>query len=106
MVFDIIQKKTSDVGSMHLMDMCIEKNNPQVLASLISYAIGFGKHNNAALLILWAKGPETEKFFHNSITMRRTSKHYRYIRFSDTPDIKSYRDNYDSVCLPMIYPPQ
>ena len=106
MVFDIIQKKTTDIGSMHLMDICIEKNNPQVLASLISYAIEFGKRCNAALLIIWANSPETETYLRNTITMRRTSKHYRYVRLSEAPDMKSSRDNYDTVCLPMIYPPQ
>jgi hypothetical protein len=106
MVFDIIQKKTSDVGSMHLMDMCIEKNDPHVLASLTSCAVELGKQNNAALLILWANSPATETYFCNAITMRRTAKHYRYVKISDNPEMKLCKDNYDTVSLPMIYPPQ
>ena len=106
MVFDIIQKATLENESIQLVDMCIEKNETQVLESLISFAIEQGKQNNASLLILWATNPEIEKFFQSKIPMRRTARHYRYIRFRDAPGMQSDSGVYDNVCLPMIYPPQ
>jgi len=106
MVFDVIQKATSENESIQLVDMCIEKNETQVLESLISFAIEQGKQNNASLLILWATNPKIEKFFQSKIPMRRTARHYRYIRFRDAPSMQSDSVVYDNVCLPMIYPPQ
>jgi len=106
MVFDLKWNKTFHVGSMQLLDMCIENNSSSVLASLTSFAIELGKQNNDALLILWANSPEIERYFRSTISMRRTVQHYRYIRFSDTPEINSDRDTYGNVCLPLIYPPQ
>ena len=106
MVFDLIWTKTFDGGRMQLMDMCIENNDHQVLASLTSFAIELGKQNNAPLLIVWANSPETETYFRSTFTMRRTFQHYRYVRFSDTLDMKSRKDKHSNMCLPMIYPPQ
>jgi len=104
MAFDLISIKSSEGGSMHLVDMCIENNDPQVMASLTSFAIKLGKQINAALLIVWANSPEAETYFRSIITNRSTVQHYRYVRFSDTN--KMDRDNYDKVCLSEIYPPQ
>jgi hypothetical protein len=106
MVFDFQRMKPSDEGIMNLMEMCIENNDPRVLASLISYAIEIGKQNNAALLVVWANNQETEKYFRSTFTMRMTAKHYRHFRFSDPHEINSGSDNYGNVCLPMIFPPQ
>jgi hypothetical protein len=106
MVFDLLRKKMSDVGSMQLTDLCVENNEPAVLGSLISFAIDLGKQHNAALLIVWANSPETETYFHSRITMRRTVQHYRYVKFSDIPEMQVNRDNYDNIWLPMTYPPQ
>jgi hypothetical protein len=106
MVFDLILTEGSEVGSMQLVDMCIENNDQQVMASLTSYAIKLGKENNAALIILWANSPEAETYFRSTIPMRSTVQHYRYIRFSNTHKIESGRDNYDKVCMSDIYPPQ
>jgi len=106
MVFDLILTEGSEVGSMQLVDMCIENNDQQVMASITSYAIKLGKENNAALIILWANTPEAETYFRSTLPMRSTVQHYRYIRFSNTHKIESGRDNYDKVCMSDIYPPQ
>ena len=106
MVFDIQRMKPSDVGTMNLMDMCIENNDPKVLASLTSCAIELGKQNNAALLVVWANNQETERYFHSTFTMRMTAKHYRYVRFSDLHEINLGGYNHGNVCLPLIFPPQ
>ena len=106
MVFDLIRKNPSEVGSMQLLDICVENNNPQVLASLTSFAIDLGKQHNIALLVVWAPNPETETYFQSVFTMRRTVQHYRYVRFSDSPEMKSGRDKYHNICLPLLYPPQ
>jgi hypothetical protein len=106
MVFDLISINASEVVRMHLVDMCIENNDHQVMESLTSFAIKLGKQNNAALLLVWANSPEAETYFRSTITMRSTVQHYRYVRFSNTHKMKSDRDNYDNVCLSEIYPPQ
>ena len=43
MVFDIQRKISSGAGIMQLMDMCLEKHDPRVLASLLAFAIETGK---------------------------------------------------------------
>jgi len=106
MVFDLTRNKMLQVGNMQLLDMCIENNDPQVLASLVSFANDLGKQHNAALLIVWANSPEAETYFRSTFIMRRTVQNYRYVRFSNTSEMKSDRDTYTNVCLPMIYPPQ
>jgi hypothetical protein len=106
MVFDVQRIRPSDDGIMKLMDMCIENNDPKVLASLTSYAIKIGKQNNAALLVVWANNQETEKYFRSTIAMRMSAKYYRHFRFSDSYEINSGGDNDGTVCLPMIYAPQ
>jgi len=106
MVFDIQRMNPSDDGIMNLMDICVQNNDPDVLASLISYAVKIGKQNNAALLIVWADNQETENYFKSMFSMSIPAKYFRYVRFSDPQGIKSYGDNHGNVCLPMIYPPQ
>ena len=106
MVFDIQRMNPSGEGIMNLMDICIENNDPQVLASLTSFAIETGKQNNAALLLVWANSQETEKYFRSMFSMRMNAHHYRYIRFSEPSAMNSGRDHYRTVCLPMIFPPQ
>jgi hypothetical protein len=106
MVFDLIRKNPSEVGSMQLLDICVENNNPQVLASLSSFALDLGKQHNIALLVVWAPNPESEMYFKSVFTMRRTVQHYRYVRFSDSHEMKSERDKYHNICLPLLYPPQ
>jgi hypothetical protein len=106
MVFDFIRFKMTDVENMILADICIEHDDPRVLASLTSFAIELGKQNNAALLSVWANSPETEKYFRSTFTMRKAAHHYRYIRFSDADTMHSGSDTHGTACLPMIYPPQ
>jgi hypothetical protein len=106
MVFDLVRTKTSEIGSMQLADMCIKDDDHQVLASLTSFAVTLGKQNNAALLIVWANSPKTETYYRSVISLRRSMPHYRYFRFSDSPEMKSDQDRSSHVCLPMIYPPQ
>jgi len=106
MVFDIQQMKPSGEKIMNLMDMCIENNDPQVLASLTSFAIKTGKQNKAVLLVVWANNQETEMFFRNTFTIRMNAPHYRYLRFSEPTEMNSGRDNFPTVCLPLIFPPQ
>jgi hypothetical protein len=106
MVFDIARKKQSDPGSMLLMEMCIEDNDPQVLASLLSCALETGKQNNAALLVVWANSQETDAFFRSTFTLRSADKQYRYIKFSDAPEMSSGKNNHGNVCMSLIYPPE
>ena len=106
MVFDFLRFNMTGVENMMLTDICIEHDDPRVLASLTSFAIDFGKQNNAVLLTVWANSPETEKYFRSTFTMRKAAHHYRYIRFSDAETMHSGKDTHGSVCLPMIYPPQ
>ena len=106
MVFDIERKRTSEAGSMRLVEMCIADTDPRVLSSLTSYAIETGKLNNAALLVVWANSPETEAYFRSTFFMRRIARHYRYLKFSDTPEMRSVRDEHGKVCPSLIYPPQ
>ena len=106
MVFDIQRTNPSDDGIMKLVDSCIENNNPDVLASLLSYAMNIGKQYNAALLAVWADNPETEHYFENICTIRMPGKHYRYVKFSDLHGSNFPEDDPGTLCLPMIYPPQ
>ena len=106
MVFDLIRIHPADEAIMKLMDMCVHDSDPEVLASLTSYAIRTGEENNAALLIVWAHDQETEQYFNSAFAIRMHKKYYRYVRFSDTYRAGTGGDNYSTVCLPMIYPPQ
>ncbi len=47
---------------MKLMDMRILNDDPQVLASLISYAIEVGRQNNAPIVRLWADSPDADRY--------------------------------------------
>jgi hypothetical protein len=91
MVFDIQRVKPSDVGTLHLMEMCIEDDNPEVLASLLSCAIETGKQNRVSLLVVWANSRKTEEYFRKTFSLRRAAIKHRYFRFSDTPDTASVK---------------
>jgi len=106
MVFDFIPSKIADAKSMLLEDICIEPDDPRVLASLTSFAIDLGKQHDAALLSVWADCPETEKYFRSTFSMKKTAKNYRYFRSSKTDTLHSERNTQGTVCIPMIYPPQ
>ena len=106
MVFDIERRKPSEAGSMRLMEMHIEDADPRVLSSLTTCAVETGKQNNAALLVVWANSPETEAYFRSTFFMRKTIRHYRYLKFSDTPEMRAVREDHGKVCPSLIYPPQ
>jgi hypothetical protein len=103
MVFDIIRKKTTETGVMRLMDMCVEKNDQRVIASLLGFAIETGKKNKAALLELWSDNAETEAYLTGNFTLSREDRHHNFIRVSGVPGEHS-----DSlmVCPSMIAPPR
>lgn len=89
MVFDIQRVKPSDEGTLHLMEMCIENDNPAVLASLLSFTIETGKQNRVSLLVVWANSQKTEEYFRKTFSLRRAAIKHRYFRFSDNPDTSS-----------------
>lgn len=100
MVFDIQRKISSGTGIMQLMDMCLEKHDPRVLASLLAFAIETGKKHSAALLAVWADDPETEMFFGSNFTLRMDAQQHNFIRFSGIADGNL------TVCPSMIAPPR
>ncbi len=106
LVFDIERRSSSQPGSMQLMEMHIVDDNPEVLSSLTSCAIETGKQNNAALLVVWADSPNTNMYFKSTFLLRRAARHYRYLKFSSSPDMSSIREDHGNICPPMIYPPQ
>jgi hypothetical protein len=106
MVFDIERSTSSTSGSMRLVKMCIDDRDPRVLSSLISCAVETGKQNNAAMLVVWANSPETESYFRNAFSLKKAARHYRYIRFSDDPALRSASGDHGNVCPSLIYPPQ
>ena len=89
MVFDIQRVKPSDEGTLHLMEMCIENDNPEILESLLSFAIETGKTNRVSLLVVWANSQKTEEYFQKTFSLRRAATKPRYFRFLDTPDTDS-----------------
>jgi len=103
MVFDIVRKKTSDGAKMELMDLCLENHDPQVLASLLAFAIEIGKQYNAALLEVWADSQETDMFFQRIFTLRMGAQQQNFFRFPDVPEINS---GSMTVCPSMIAPPR
>jgi hypothetical protein len=106
MVFDIERSKPTEAGSMRLMEMHIEDTDPRVLSSLTSCAVETGKKNNAALLVVWANSPETEAYFRNTFFLRKAARHFRYLKFSDNPEMRAAREPHGKVCPSLIYPPQ
>lgn len=100
MVFDIQRKTLSDVGMMHLMDMCLETHDPQVLSSLLACAIDTARRHNAALLSVWGDNQETERYFRDTFALRMEVHQHNFIRISDIHD-----ENL-TVCPAMIAPPR
>jgi hypothetical protein len=106
MVFDVQRLKSSDEATLQLMDMCIADNDPRVLESLTSYAIEIGKQNGVSLLLVWGNSQETETYFRRTMTLRRNAQYHRYIRFPDSQEMNSSKNNFGNICPTMIYPPQ
>jgi len=86
MVFDIQRVKPSDMGTLHLMEICVEHDDPDVLSSLLSFAIAWGKKNRVSLLVVWANSRKTEEYFKKTFSLRRSAIKHRYFRFSGSPD--------------------
>jgi len=103
MVFDILRRKTSNDAKMELMDLCLEKYDPQVLVSLLAFAIEIGKQHNAALLTVWADSQEAEMFFQRHFTLRMDLQQHNFIRFSEIDEENS---GSLTVCPSMIAPPR
>ena len=106
MVFDIEQRPTSPAGIMRLMEMHIGDQDPRVLSSLTAFAIRTGKQHNAAMLMVWANSPVTKAYFGNTFPLRKSASHYRYIKFSDNPEMRAVKENHGTVCPSLVYPPQ
>lgn len=106
MVFDMLRFIPRGGGTMQLMDICISDENPQVLKALFSYAIEIGKQNKMTLLVVWAKNAETEKYFENTIPMKRSARNYRYVCFSATSEMNSLQRDWWNMHHSLIYPPQ
>jgi len=102
MVFDSVRSKPAGTGVMKLMDMCIEKNDPGVMALLLQYAYTLGKQNNIALLELWSDNEETEGYLKSTFTLRRAAHHHNYFRFSN----EVAQPESLSICPSMIAPPR
>jgi hypothetical protein len=103
MVFDIIRKKMPDEIIMELMDICLEKHDPQVLTSLLAFATKIAQQQNAALLVLWADCKETEMFLQRNFTLKMDARQHNFIRLSDR--CKGDLDSL-TVCPSMIAPPR
>ncbi len=88
---------------MKLMDMRILNDDPQVLASLISYAIEVGRQNNAPILRLWADSPDADSFLRKKFGIQWPAEKVSFIRFSDIPERDSDTANVYSC---MINPPR
>jgi hypothetical protein len=88
---------------MELMDLCLEKYDPQVLMSLLAFAIEIGKQHNAALLTVWADSQEAEMFFQRHFTLRMDLQQHNFIRFSEIDEENS---GSLTVCPSMIAPPR
>ena len=88
---------------MQLMDMCIMNNDPQVLASLISFAIEVGKQNNAPILLLWANSPDTDSSLRKRFRIQWPAGSPSSIKFSEILEGDS---NAFNIYSSLINPPR
>lgn len=104
MVFDIQRTKPwSEIALMKLMDMCIEKNDLNVITLLLQFAVETGKQNNAGVLELWALDEETETYLKSLFRIRRESQHHNLFKLSYIHEAQS---EYPTICPSMIAPPR
>jgi hypothetical protein len=103
MVFDIMRKTASDVGMMHLMDMCLADGDPHILTSLVSYAGKIGKERKVALLTIWADSQKTEDYCLDTFTLSMASVHHNYIKIAEIPG--EHTDSL-TLCPSLIAPPR
>jgi hypothetical protein len=89
---------------LQLMDMCIENENFHVLRSLITYATELSKQRNIKLLILWANSPTIETYLQNAVVLKRSIRHYRYIRFLNPDEIRLGENSSQNIYSSLIWP--
>lgn len=103
MVFDIRRKKPSETAIMKLMDMCIERDDLDVITSLLQFATETAKQNNVPLLELWALDEGTETYLESNFAVSRAAQHHNFIRLSDILEPQSESL---TICPSMIAPPR
>ena len=103
MVFDIRRNNPSETAVMKLMDMCIERNDLNVITSLLQFATETAKQNNVPLLELWALEDGTETYLKSNFAVSRAAQHHNFIKISDILEPQS-----ESliICPSMIAPPR
>lgn len=103
MVFDLRQKNLSGSAVMKLMDMCVERNDPRVIYSILQYVSEIVKKNNVPLLELWALDAGTETYLKNNFVVCLAAQHHNFIRLSDflEPQSESL-----TICPSLIAPPR
>jgi hypothetical protein len=104
MVFDIYLHNLYREKILHLMEICIEKENLQVLQSLIAFATEIGKQNNINLLILWANSPNIDAYFQSADVLKRSVRTYRYVRLSDSNDMSKLNNECRKINFSLIWP--
>lgn len=103
MVFDFSPWSVPGSGSMKLMDMRIAENDPQVFASLVSYAMEVARQNNTPSIRLWADSPEAEAVLRKKTWIKVPDERFSLVRVADTLD---GRAGAGSIFSCMIDPPR
>lgn len=103
MVFDVRRKRASERAIMKLMDMCVEGDDLDVIASLLQFATKTARHHDVPLLELWALDEGTETYLRSTFIVNRADQHHNFIRLSDLlePQSEALR-----ICPSMIAPPR
>jgi len=104
MVFDIYLLNLYREKILHMMEICIEKENLQVLQSLIAFATEIGKQNNINLLRVWANTPNIDVYFQSADVLKRSVRSYRYVRFSDSNDLSKLNNECRKINFSLIWP--
>ena len=103
MVFDFSPWSFPGSGAMKLMDMRIAENDPQVLASLVSFAMEVARQNNTPSMRLWADSPEAEAVLRKKTWIKVPVERFSLVRVADTLD---GRAGTGSIFPCMIDPPR
>lgn len=83
MVFDFSPWSAPGTGAMKLMDMRIAENDPQVLASLVSYAMEVARQTNTPSIRLWADSPGAEAVLRKKTWLKVHAERSSLVRVSD-----------------------
>jgi hypothetical protein len=102
-VFDMFLTDQYD-NRMQLMDICIENENLHVFQSLIAYATELSNQHNIKILILWAPSPTIETYLQNAVFLKRSIRHYRYVKFLNSDDIRLGKNSYQKIYSSLIWP--